>query len=521
MDKKLPSIESQISKNVEKITRDLGICPSAVVDRTCPKNLQQIIRNRVKIRGSLETIPFPPGAQEALVRIEQRQRAEEGCEDINLAPTVVMSGQGKDKGSDGAPGSSRTPKSPEPPVLSIEQLREFVQTRNFPEGISKARTALAVWQLSCAYLQCRENCDKLRDQVRADLESIKSYSEDTHDLDQVVQQLNLRIKDLERQVKERDSVIGRLEKENEDKAQMIASLSNTAQTRTDEETRTQVYNKLCQMHPSLVRDQWVSLDQASPLGYFTYPIFCFNGSFVNPYRGCSTESEVQDVNHNLNCSFPYMTIMTLSLIALPDPVKPALIRELGSAKTPLEFFLSLNAIARISPIMTQCIKVLRDARDKDDLRELSSSMNKVTNQLSLNHKTMISFLDQTEQHRNILVPVSKTIQGFIEKFPDTVPKIREMKPKAPATLVFLLHISGLTLALKGADPKNVVLIKDKSCENKKAEDAFFTALSPQLPAIFSLLRDRYTAAAETLAQGLLLIDDDDVELRVKIEKYSG
>lgn len=210
-----------------------------------------------------------------------------------------------------------------------------------------------------------------------------------------------------------------------------------------------------------------------------------------------------EINSNLNCSFPYMTVATLALMALPDSVKPALVRELSSANSPLEFFLSLNAIARMSPIVNQCIKVLRDSRDKEDIRELSKSMSNVREQLNLNHTTMISFMDQTEDHRNVLVNVSKTIKTFLEVFPDAPKIIKDLKIQAPSSIVYFIKIDDLNLALKGDNPRNAALIRDQQCCDSLLETIVIDALTPHLPAIFSILRDGFTVTAKHLLLSLV------------------
>lgn len=102
-------------------------------------------------------------------------------------------------------------------------------------------------------------------------------------------------------------------------------------------------------------------------------MFSVDGKFFNPYKSCVTEDDVHEINASIKCSYPYMSIMSMSLDAIPSPVKSAFVRELASANTPIEFFLSLNAIARMSPIINQCVRVLKESRDQGNIQDFETN----------------------------------------------------------------------------------------------------------------------------------------------------
>lgn len=211
--------------------------------------------------------------------------------------------------------------------------------------------------------------------------------------------------------------------------------------------------------------------------------------------------------------------MTMVLTVLPTSVKTMFIKELSSARNALEFFLSLNAIARMSPIINHCIKALRDTRDKDEIRELESSMLKVGDQMSLNQNTMVKFLDQSETSRNELVTVAKLIQSFIEKFPGVAAATRDYKLKSPNLIKRLITVGPFLFAFKGETPRSAKLIRDLDCEDKESETAIINCLTPILPAVFTLIRDKYLEESCSLISYCLAQNFKGQNLPVRLSNW--
>ncbi|UUG74120.1 MAG: ORF2 [XiangYun mono-chu-like virus 11] len=398
-----------------------------------------------------------------------------------------------------------------PPVFSLEDLCLFVESSRLPGQYSMSRLYLGMWQVTEAFISVKESGDKLKDHCRDLYQQKLELSDQLRDaehknrldasrmatLDEHLTRIGLEFSDM----KERYEI---------DKVK-LTQLSAMTTTEREEVHRADVYRLLCERNPELSEAQWIDLDYDGPYNLALYPVFKNEEGFVNPYRTCQTESDVLEANRQIQECYPYMTIMTMALQSLPEQVKGNFIRELKSARDPLSFFLSLNAIAKMSPIIMQSLRVYRDLQERSDRSKLSESISAIEKQMSLTQTTMGIFLDQTEIHRNSLISTAKYIKTFTEKFPETLPVPPTPTQLAPAVLWFKITVGKFTLMITGHTPGNAVVKLDAKCLDIEKERRLSSMLKLYLKPLFTLLRDEYFSAATKLVEAILLMDPDFVD----------
>lgn len=499
--------EKQVKKVLSTITQVTGKSGEEIVDHTCRKDLHDLIRSNIKTKPQLPRSTLSKEALQSLERISAIVEAESS----GLLPTEIMSKPNTPKVPAGSSSSSGKKQADwtlsvtdetGPEIWDENTLYSFVVNKKLDKALPRDKISLGLWQIARGLLSCRENCRSLSRQVELDMAKMHGALQHLDEKDREIRVHLNKIGQLEKKIEELRSTIGQLEHTNAEQAHKLAKVSMSVIEIEEEEQRKLVYSQLSGMVPSLVQEKWVDVDSRVRIGYSAYPVFCQDGVFYNPYQGCVTETDVLDVNASLNCAYPYMSIMTMCLMDIPEAVKPAYVRLLSSATDAISFFLSLNAIARMSPIVNLCIRVLRESRDDENVRSLNASFAKSNDQLSLNHTTMVHFLSQTEDHRNVLVDVSKRIQTFMEAFPDAAKKIREIQAKAPPRVRYLISVEGFFLVLIGETTRNVVLKKDNQCKNLEFQQLLVDAITPHAKALFSLMDNGFISSARQLLVGI-------------------
>lgn len=502
MEKTLSDLDANVDDLVLKISSALGKNPKEVVKSAYGRDTQDFIRSKIPKTLHLTPSRLPRDLISDLRALDKQHRAiaEETLVDPE-GPSMSSGREVKPPPVEGELELNVSALSDPRSSFSMDQVFDLADNKVFPKRMTKDQLSLLLWQLAVYVARCSRHCKSLRERANADLARIK---EEANKYGILAKAREDAIQAAKEHIVELEAAMEHLERERSRLSQQVKDLSASVQVATEEDARVNLMQKLSQLHPSLVQRQWVNIDQKTGTSDFTYPIFHEGGKFKNPYLTCATESDVANVNSNLPGVYPYMTIMTMVLTVLPPSVKTMFIKELSSARDALEFFLSLNAVARMSPIINHCIRALRDTRDKDDIRELESSMMKVGDQMSLNHNTMVKFLDQSETSRNELVTVAKLIQSFIEKFPGVAATARDSKLKSPNLIRKLITVGPFLFAFKGETPRSAKLVRDLDCEDKESETAIMSCLTPILPAVFTLVRDKYLEeACSLISYGLI------------------
>lgn len=301
MENNSSSFDREVEENIQKTTKSLGKNPKDIVDKNCPLNFQQLIRQQISTTSSLQPAPFPSELREKLDKLVNQQASDLGALDHPPTQSLVMPGSGSKKPnlSKDAPGKERKEKKdketsdiilelptpiPAQPVFSQEQLAYFVNHRQLSVPLNNERLAVALWQLANGLTACKTECDKLKKRIRQEQLNVEAEADRVRDLENELKHTRSGVCNAEDKLEEARSVIQKMESSNNELSRKIAHLTASPKELDDENKRAQLYASLSDMHPSLIKTNWINVDNGSPMGYFMYPIFTQEGKFFNPYK---------------------------------------------------------------------------------------------------------------------------------------------------------------------------------------------------------------------------------------------